>query len=150
MVTKAEIEDFLAQRTLAVVGVSRQSRKFGNAIYRELTAKGYTAHAVNPNLTSVDGASCYPSLTALPEPVGGAVLVVPPSETEKVVRDAAAAGIRRVWMQQGSASPAAIRFCEEQGITVIHRRCILMFAQPVTSIHRVHRWLWRVLGMLPK
>jgi predicted CoA-binding protein len=150
MTTKAAVEDFLSQRALAVVGVSRQDRKFGNAVYRELTSKGYTVFAVNPHLAAIDGASCYPSLTALPEPVGGAVLVTPPAETERVVRDAAAASIRRVWMQQGSASPAAIRFCEEQGITVIHRKCILMFAQPVTSIHRVHRWLWRVFGMLPK
>jgi len=75
---------------------------------------------------------------------------VPPAETEQVVQEAAAAGIRRVWMQQGAESEAAIRFCEEHGMSVVHGECILMFAQPVDSVHRLHRWIWRLLGKLPQ
>jgi predicted CoA-binding protein len=71
MATKALIDDFLAQRTLAVVGVSRKAEKFGNMVYRELKAKGYRVFAVNPRTESVAGERCYPSLSALPEPVGG-------------------------------------------------------------------------------
>ena len=78
------------------------------------------------------------------------MIVVPPAQTEAVVRAAAEAGIKRVWMQQGSQSPEAIRFCEEHGISVVRRECILMFTEPVTSIHRVHRGLWRLLGKLPR
>ncbi len=82
--------------------------------------------------------------------VGGVILVVPPGQTEKLVREAAAIGIRRVWMQQGAESDDAIRFCEENGISVIHGECILMFARPVDSLHRVHRWVSAMLGKLPK
>jgi hypothetical protein len=71
----------------------------------------------------------WPSLAALPEPVGGVLTVVPPAETEKVVAAAHAAGITRVWMQQGSESDAAIRFCEEHGIAVVQHECVLMFAE---------------------
>lgn len=149
MSTRALVSDFVAQRTLAVVGVSRSGKKFGNAAYRELTAKGYTVHAVHPEAEAIEGAPCWPSLAALPKPVGGVVVVVPPAQTAQVVREARAAGIPRVWMQQGAESPEAIRYCEEHGIAVVHHECILMFAEPLGWFHRAHRGLWRLLGRLP-
>ncbi len=150
MTTKAEIQDFLAQRTLAVVGVSRGGKKFGNTAYKELQAKGYQVFPIHPHADVIGGELCYPNLSALPQPVGGVLIVVPPQETEKIVRDAAEAGIRRVWMQQGAESQAAIQFCEQQGITAVHGQCILMFAEPAAFYHRLHRWVWRLLGRLPR
>jgi len=150
MTSKAAVEDFLAQRVLAVVGVSRDSKKFGNRVYKDLLRKGYRAFAVNPTALVIEDRPCYPSLKALQEQVGGVVFVVPPEETRKVVREVAEMGIRRVWMQQGSESQDAIRFCEENNISVVAGECILMFAKPVESFHRVHRWVWGVLGKLPK
>ena len=73
-----------------------------------------------------------------------------PAQTQQVVRDAAAAGIRRVWLQQGAESAAAIRFCEENGISTVHGECILMFAEPAAFYHRAHRWVWKLLGKLPR
>jgi predicted CoA-binding protein len=150
MTTAPAVDDFLAQRTLAVVGVSREGKKFGNMAYRELKAKGYQLFPINPNADSIEGDRCYPSLTALPGPVDGVLIVVPPAETERVVRDVAAAKIRRVWMQQGAESEAAIRFCQQNGINVVHNECILMFAEPTAFGHRMHRWVWGLLGKLPR
>jgi predicted CoA-binding protein len=150
MTSKTAVDDFVSQKTLALVGVSRQSKKFGNYALRELTQRGYRVFPVHPVAEIIEGEKCYPSLRQLPEAVGGVVAIVPPTQTEKVVREAAAAGIKRVWMQQGAASPDAIRFCQESGISEIHGECILMFASPVKSVHNVHRWVWRLLGRLPK
>ena len=150
MTTRAAVEDFLSQRTLAVVGASRDGKKFGNKVYKDLIAKGYQTYPVNPNAETVEGQPCYPSLSALPEPVDGLVCVVPPRVTERVVREAAEAGVSRVWMQQGSESEEAIRFCEENNISVIHGECILMFAEPTEFGHRAHRWVWGLLGKLPE
>jgi len=150
MTIKTAVNDFLAQRTLAIVGVSRSREKFGNMAYRELRAKGYRLFPVNPKADSIEGDHCYQSLNALPSAVEGALIIVPPAETEQVVRDAAAAGIRHVWMQQGAESDAAIRFCEDNEISVVYGECILMFAEPVAFYHLMHRWVWRLLGKLPK
>ncbi|MBD3305706.1 CoA-binding protein [candidate division KSB3 bacterium] len=150
MTSKAAIEAFLAQPTLAVVGVSRKGKKFGNTVFKDLTAKGYQVFPVNPHAEQIDGQPCYPNLQALPEPAGGVVVIVPPAETEKVVRDAAEAGITHVWMQPGAESAAAIHFCREQGMSVVHGECILMFAEPVAFFHRLHRGIWGVLGKLPQ
>ena len=150
MTTRAAIDAFLAQRSLAVVGVSRHPRKFGNVVYRELKAKGYHVFPVHPQADTLEGDRCASSLRALPEPVGGVVVVVPPAQTEKVVREAAEAGIRQVWMQQGAESEEAIRYCAEQGLSVVHGQCILMFAEPAAWFHRAHRWVRRVRGTLPR
>ena len=150
MTTRAAVDDFVAQRTLAVVGVSRGGKKFGNMAFRHLKASGYRLLPVNASAEVVEGERCYPALGALPGPVDGGLIVVPPAETEKVVRQAADAGIRRIWMQQGAESDAAIRLCEENDISVVHGQCIMMFAEPVTSYHRLHRWIWGLLGKLPR
>jgi uncharacterized protein len=149
MASRRVIDEFLGERALAVVGVSRGGRKFGNTVYRELLAKGYRVFAVHPEASTIEGRPCWPNLKRLPEPVGGVVVVVPPARTEEVVRDAREAGIRRVWMQQGAESPDAVRFCEANGMIVVQKECVLMFAEP-TGCHRLHRWLWGLLGKLPR
>ncbi len=150
MVSRSAVSDFVVQRKLAVVGVSRSGKKFGNSAYRELKAKGYQLFPIHPDAETIEGDKCFRALSALPEPVDGLLIVVPPAQTEKVVEEAAAAGIERVWMQQGAESPVAIRFCEEHGISTVYGECILMYAEPVSFFHRTHRWLRGLFGTLPK
>ncbi|MBD3276382.1 MAG: CoA-binding protein [Candidatus Marinimicrobia bacterium] len=148
MVTQAMITDFLQQRSLAVVGVSRSGKKFGNTVFRELRDKGYMVYPVNPLAPEVEGEPCYASVAKLPE-VTGAVVAVPKSETENVLREARTVGINKIWIQQGSETPEALKFCEENGMSVIHGECILMFAEPTHWFHRVHRGINRLTGKLP-
>ncbi|UCD36838.1 MAG: CoA-binding protein [Fidelibacterota bacterium] len=149
MTTRKAVDDFLAQRSLAVVGVSRSGKKFGNMVYRELKGKGYTLFPIHPEAQTLEGDTSYPSLGALPEKVGGLLIVVPPTETTAVVQDAASAGIKYIWMQQGAESEEAIAFCDANGISAVHGECILMFAQPMKFLHKPHRWVWKLLGKLP-
>lgn len=149
MSSKAVVTDFINQKTLAVVGVSRNPAKFGNAAYKELKAKGYQVYAVHPEAEILEGDPAYKDFASLPGKVDGVVIAVQPAKTEKVVREAAAAGIKRVWMQQGSESPAAIQFCQENGIAEVHGDCIMMYAVN-TGMHKFHGWLWRVFGLGPK
>jgi hypothetical protein len=151
MTTKREIDEFLAQKTLAIVGVSRSGKKFGNTILKDLTKLGYRLLPVHPEATEIDGVRAFPSLADLPEPVGGLIVCVPPAQAESVVKAAAAHGIRRVWLQQGAASPEAITFCQENGMSVVHGECVLMYPKPATAwIHGAHRWVWDLLGRTPK
>ncbi len=149
MASKAVIGTFLGQPALALAGASRSGRKFGNAVLKELTEKGYTIYPVHPHAAKLDGHVAYPSCATLPQPVGGIIIVVPPPLAEAAVRDAHASGITRVWLQQGAASPEAIRYCEANGLDVVHGECVLMFAEPTKWFHRAHRWVWKVTGRLP-
>lgn len=148
MTRREAVEDFLAQKELALVGASRSGRKFGNTLCTELAAKGYVVHLVHPEAREIAGVPCVPTLADLPTRVGGLVLAVAPQKVVALAREAAEAGIRRIWVQQGSASPEAIRLCEEKRISLVHGECLLMFASP-RGIHALHRWLWGALGKLP-
>ena len=119
------IQEFLTFRRFAVVGVSNDPKKYGHLVYHNLKDKGYTVFAVNPKLQQIGDDACYANLTELPEAVDGAILVVPPPVTERVVRQAADAGIDRVWMQPGAESDEAIRFCKERNMAVVHDACIM-------------------------
>ena len=150
MNTMQDIQGILAEKTLAVAGLSRDEKAMSAAAFKELKAKGYTLYPVNPNARSIRGETCYPSLAALPAKVGGVLVFTSPAHTEQVVRDAVAAGIRRVWIQQGAESEAAIRFCADSKLPAVTKQCILMYVEPVTSIHAFHRWVKKLFGGMPR
>jgi len=148
MTSAKSIEAFLDNPSIAVVGVSRSGRGFGNAACRSLRTQGYRVYPVNWSAPTVDGIRCYSRLSELPERVNAVLVVVPPRQAVDVIRDAAAAGIRHVWLQQGAESPEAVRVGAELGLDVVAGECILMFAQP-TGIHKAHRWLRQITHRLP-
>ena len=148
MKTSDVINTFLAHPAIAVVGVSRGGKKFGNRACRVLREKGYRVYPVHPRAATIDGMTCSARLADLPEPVGGVLVVVPPRAAVDVIREAAAAGIHRVWLQQGAESPEALRVCEELKMDVVAGECILMFAQP-EGIHRVHQFVRETFVGLP-
>jgi predicted CoA-binding protein len=150
MTTKAEIEEFIAIRELAIAGASRDTKKFGYIVYHDLKSKGYLVVGVNPNATEIDGDPCYATLADLPAPVGGVICLTKPAVTEQIVRQAAAAGIRRVWMQQGAETQAAIDFCKQNGMSVIAHECIMMYQPDTAWFHRAHRFVRDVFGGGPK
>jgi predicted CoA-binding protein len=149
-VTGESIQQFVSAKAMAVVGASATGKGFGSFAYAELKKKGYRVMAVHPTASAVHGDPCWPSFAALPEPVERALVVVKPDAAEAVLRDAAAAGVRRIWLQQGAESPAALRAAEELGLDVVHGQCILMFADPVGPLHGIHRWVWKLIGKIPQ
>lgn len=150
MSTRTRIDEFLAGRRLAVVGVRHGGQGFGAMVVPALEKKGFEVHVVHPSADAIGGKPCVRSLAELAGKVDGALLVTKPEVTERLVREAAAAGIRRVWMQQGAESPEAIRLAEELGLEAVSGQCILMFAEPAGFPHRMHRFFRRVSGSLPQ
>ena len=150
MTKQADIQDFLDQKTFAVVGVSRSGKKFANMAYKALKEKGYKVFAINPKAADIEGEPCYKDIKSLPQQIDGIVIVVKPQETEKVINDAIAVEISRVWIQQGAESPEAINLCESNSIKVIHHQCIMMFLKPEGFPHNIHRFINTALGKMPK
>jgi len=150
MSSKAAIQEFYALKTLAVGGVSRNPQKFGHMVYKDLKTKGYTVYPVNPQAESIDGEPCYPSLDKLPTRPDGVVIVTPPAQSEQLVRQAIQAGITRVWLQQGSESPAVLQLCQQNGINTISGECIFMYTPHTNWLHGIHRVVNSLIGKAPK
>ncbi|MEW6412888.1 MAG: CoA-binding protein [Candidatus Zixiibacteriota bacterium] len=135
------IRSFLNARGIAVVGVSSSRIKFGTSVFRTLKKNKYSVYPVNPNLRTFDGDRCFGSLTDLRGKVDAAVVVVKPEKALDVVEQAEKAGVLKLWFQQGADFSLAASRAQRSGISVVRDKCILMYAEPVTGIHRFHRFL---------
>jgi hypothetical protein len=150
---EAKAQAFLAQKRIAVAGVSRDSRRHAaaTAIYRRLKGDGREVFAVNPNLETFEGDDCYPDLRSIPGGVDGVVIVTKPETTEQIVRQCGDAGVRRVWMHASSAkgssvSPRAVEHCHQAGIDVIPGACPMMYGENVDFGHKCMRWMFNLSG----
>jgi uncharacterized protein len=147
MATVAEAAtDFLAQRRIAVAGVSRaKTGHGGNVIYARLKQRGYEVFAVNPNAESVEGDTCYHDLASIPGGVDAVVIATNPNATDAVVEDCVRLGIRRVWMHRsfggGSVSESGVSTGRGAGMTVIAGACPLMFDPTADGFHKCMRWV---------
>ncbi|HEY3414076.1 MAG TPA: CoA-binding protein [Armatimonadota bacterium] len=150
---KQAAEEFLAQKRIAVAGVSRKGDTAANAIYKKLRETGHEVFAVNPNAETVDGDACYANLTAIPGGVDAIVIGTPPKAAVELVRECAVLGFKSVWMHRsfgrGSVDSEAVRLCGELGIAVIPGACPMMFCEPVDPAHKCIRWIQRVTGGAP-
>ena len=149
-----DIADFLSSRRIAVAGVSRTGASAGNPVFRKLRTAGYDVFPVNPHATEIEGARAYLNIAAIGPPVDGVVIATHPNAAIDVVRDAADAGVRRVWFHrsfgQGSVSEAAVDECQARGLTCIVGGCPLMFSEPVDVAHRCMRWWLQRTGSVPR
>lgn len=143
------IASFLSARSFAVIGVSANRRKFGNALFRAMHEKGLPVVPVHRTLESVEGAKCYHSVAELQGVAEALVTTVPPEETERLLGECAGRGFTHIWMQQGSGSERAVAMAREQGMKTVNGECLLMFLEPVRSMHAFHRWLKKLTGRYP-
>lgn len=156
MSLEERIADFLAQRRIAVAGISATRELPGNGIYRKLKGAGHEVVAILPGAETFDGDPCYPDAQSIPGGADGLVIVTSPDLTAGLVQQAVEAGIPRVWMHESmmhggtSVSPEAVDLCRQHSITLIPGACPMMYCQPVDLAHRCMCWLMKVTGGLPE
>lgn len=146
---------FLANRRIAVTGVSRNPKGHGsNVVYQRLRDRGYDVFAVNPNADEVEGDACFHDLKSIPGGVDGVVVGTRPETAETTMRECAELGIRQVWLHRsfgtGSASEAATAYGREHGITVINGGCPLMFEPTADFGHKIMRAIFTMNGHVPR
>ena len=153
---ETQVHDFLAQKRIAVAGVSRNNgdHPSANLIHRRLKSTGHEVFAVNPNMTAFEGDRCYADVRSIPGGVDGVVIVTRPETTERIVEDCESAGVRRVWMHQSvrkgsSVSAVAVEYCRAHDISVIAGGCPMMFGEGVDFGHKCMWWMLKFTGGLP-
>jgi predicted CoA-binding protein len=151
------VKDFLAQKKMAVVGVSDKRNTGCNLAYRKFKAAGYMVSAVNPRISNFEGDPCYPDLRSIPEKPDGVFILTNPKITGQVVQQCVELGIPRVWMHclmgtrpglaanMTSVSADAVRIYHENGITVIPGSCPNQFLKPDFG-HAMMRVMFHTIG----
>ncbi len=148
------IQDFLSQKRICMVGVSRKSRDFSRLLFREFASRGYDMVAVNPDAAEIEGRPCFHSLPEVQPPADGVLFMTPPAVTAGLVDECAQAGVKRVWMYraagEGAASPETVDACRQRGMSVIPGECPFMFLPGANWLHRLHGLMRKVTGAYPR
>jgi predicted CoA-binding protein len=149
MVTLQQIEEFITSEPIALVGVSRNPKKFGYTAFKELKEKGMKIIPVNPAADEILGEKSYPNITDLPREVRGIIVMTKKDLTAGIVREAKEKGIKQIWIQQMADSKEALDELKDTDINLIKGECILMHYKP-HSIHKFHRAINKFFGKFPK
>src|SRR5512135_3387482 len=145
---KEAATEFLANKRIAVTGVSRKGKEHGaNTVFKRLRDRGYETFAVNPNTDEVEGARSYHDLKSIPGGVDAVVIATAPGRAEGTMHECAELGIKHVWMHRsygpGSVSDTATAYGREHGITVIDGGCPCMFDPTSDFGHKIMRAIYR-------
>jgi predicted CoA-binding protein len=153
------VQDFLALKKIAVVGVSDKRETGCNLAYTKFKENGYQVYAVNPRISTFQGDACYADLRSIPEKVDAVFILTSPKITEQIVQQCAELGIKNVWMHcmmgtkpglaagMTSVSQSAVEICKANGIAVIPGACPNQFLKPDFG-HSMMRGMWRLFGFL--
>ena len=152
--TIGQIEEFLALKRIAVVGVSRDPKQTSYTLWQELRQRRYDAVPVNPAATEIDGVKCVASVIDITPPVEGALIITTPAVAERVLGQCAAAGIRKVWLYGGlgggATSEETVQAAEALGLEAVSGLCPYMFLPGTPAFHTMHAWGKKVTGSYPK
>jgi predicted CoA-binding protein len=116
----------MSQPTVAILGASRDRRKYGNKSVRAHLQQGYQVFPVNPLATEIEGLPAYPDVASVP---GGTLdrisVYLPPDVTLGLLEDIQSRGAREVWLNPGSDSPDVVARAEALGLEII-RACSIV------------------------
>jgi predicted CoA-binding protein len=149
MTTLKQINEFLESQPIALVGASRNPKKFGYSAFKELKEKGMKIIPVNPLAEEIMGEKSYPNVKMLPPEVQSIIIVTKKDQTASVIREAKEKGIKQIWIQQMADSKEAMAELRDSDIKFITGECILMYFKP-HSIHKFHGSLKKLFGRFPK
>ena len=153
------VQDFLAQKKIAVVGVSDKRDTGCNLAYNKFKENGYQVFPVNPRISMFNGATCYPDLKSIPDKPEAVFILASPKVTDQIVQQCVDLGVKHVWMHcmmgtkpglaagMTSVSQEAVELCKANGITVIPGSCPNQFLKPDFG-HKMMRGMWRLFGFM--
>ncbi len=153
------VQDFLAQKKIAIVGVSDKRDTGCNLAYKKFKENGYEVYAVNPRILTYAGAACYADLNSIPEKVDAVFILASPKVTEQVIQQCVELGIKHVWMHcmmgtkpgvaagMTSVSQSAVELCNANGIAVIPGSCPNQFLKPDFG-HTMMKGMFKLFGFM--
>jgi predicted CoA-binding protein len=112
-------------RTIAVVGLSPDSRRPSHGVARYLQRAGYRIIPVNPNIDEVLGERAYPSLRQIPQSVDVVDIFRRSEFVGPIVDDAIAIKAGAVWLQDGVVDEDAAARARACGLDVVMDDCMM-------------------------
>ncbi len=120
------MERMLAEKTVAVVGLSDDPAKPSHSVSAYMQRAGKKILPVNPSVTTVLGETSYASLRDLPEKPDVVNVFRLPKAIPAIVDEMIELGLTDLWVQQGIRNEEAARKAESARIRVVMDRCMMV------------------------
>lgn len=139
------IQRFMAQKRIAVVGVSREKREYSRRMFRDLLDRGYNLVPVNPSATEIEDLPCFARLADLATVPPAALLLLPKAALPQALEECRVAGVKMVWIPlqggKGAITDAHASVARDAGMTLIRGFCPYMFMDKTGFLHRLHGYI---------
>ena len=106
-------------KSVAIIGASADSSKFGNKAVRAFQQQGYAVYPVNPKESQIAGLTCYPSISDVPVRPDKISVYLPSPLVLKLLPAIAAKGCDELWLNPGTESDEILVAAEKLGLNVI-------------------------------
>ncbi len=143
-------DSILKSTTFGIVGVSRNPKKFGNVLFREMKKKGLNVIPIHPEADEIENEKCIDSISESSIKIDALIVNISPEKTLPLVKEAEENGVKNFWFQQGSSNKEVTKYCDERNLNYVAGQCLLMYLEPVESIHKFHRFIWKLIGKYTK
>ena len=93
-----DLHDLFYPRSIAVIGASGTPGKLGWNVFTNLVSHKFQGklYPINPRADEIHGCKAYPSISAVPEPVDVAIILVSAGVTPDVVEECCKCGVRYI------------------------------------------------------
>jgi acetyl coenzyme A synthetase (ADP forming)-like protein len=109
------LDVFFNPKSVAVIGASRNPKKPGHIIFRNLLESGLKhIYPINPKADQLFGIKCYPSVLKVKGKIDMAVISIPAQLTPKVLKECAKKGVKGVIIISGGFKETGNIELEEQ------------------------------------
>lgn len=116
------LETLKSAKAWAVVGASADPEKYGHEVLTALREAGKKVFPVNPRYPEIDGLTCYPNLSGLPEPPEVVVFALAPERSAAAIAGMPVHDVL-VWLPPGCWSEEAVEACRTAGRRFVHDVC---------------------------
>lgn len=130
------MQSIFSPQTIAVIGASKTRGKVGHDIFENILYSGFTGtlYPVNPHASSVCSVKAYPSISAIPDKVDLAIIIIPPEAALKVAYEVVecnvkamiivSAGFREVGGEGLVIEDKIASVCAEANIRIVGPNCL--------------------------
>jgi len=146
------INDFFRSETYAIVGISGKKKHFGNYVFKQLLQRNFSLVPVHRELKTFENIECHRSVSEATkhQKIDAAIVLVNKNNSREAVTDCIEAGVKNIWVQQGSEISEIIETADRHGVNLIYGECIIMFLDNPGLGHKLHRTMNKIFGLYPK
>ncbi len=150
--TKLDLHDLFYPKSVAVIGASGVPGKLGWNVFTNLVSHKFQGklYPINPRAEEIQGIKAYPRISAVPEPVDVAIILVSAGMTPEVVEECCECGVRYIVVESAGFAElgAEGKQIEEQMKEIADRYRVRLLGPNCSGIINTHCSMVQSIGIV--